>query len=198
MTEPRGPSSNRLAATSEALYFGIAGHIDRVSRYAETIARQLRLAPRRARALRGAAKLHDFGKIAIPDRILLKPAPLTAAERRVVERHTVIGHELLSDSDSELLDLAAVIALCHHEHWDGSGYPQGLAEDEIPLEARISAVADFFDSLTRERPYRRALPLREALRLVRAGSGTQFDPLVVDAFFATQREIRRLRSDSRG
>jgi HD-GYP domain-containing protein (c-di-GMP phosphodiesterase class II) len=172
-------------------------HPQHKSRYAEVIARQLGVAASRALTLRGAAKLHDFGKVAIPDRILLKPGPLTPAERCVVERHTVVGHELLRDSGSELLDIAAVIALSHHERWDGSGYPQGLGRDEIPLEARIATLADFFDSLTRERPYRPAVKVAHALQLVRAGRGVQFDPDVVDAFFAAQAEIRRTRKSER-
>jgi response regulator RpfG family c-di-GMP phosphodiesterase len=184
-------------ATAEARYLSMAAHIDRMSRYAEVIARQLGVAASRALTLRGAAKLHDFGKVAIPDRILLKPGPLTAAERCVVERHTVVGHELLRDSGSELLDIAAVIALSHHERWDGSGYPQGLGRDEIPLEARIATLADVFDSLTRERPYRPAVKVAHALQLVRAGRGVQFDPDVVDAFFAAQAEIRRTRKSER-
>ncbi len=96
--------------------------------------------PRERGLLRGAAKLHDFGKVATPARILLKPGPLTAEERRVMELHTVIGYDLLRDSDSPLLDVAAKIALWHHERWDGAGYPQGLAGDEIPIEARIASV----------------------------------------------------------
>ena len=187
----------RMLGTVEARQFGIAGHIDQMSRYVEIIARKLGVPARAARMLRGAARLHDFGKLATPDRVLLKPGPLTDAERLVIELHTVIGWELLRDSGSEILDLAATIALSHHECWDGSGYPQGLRGDEIPLEARIAKVSDFFDSLTRERPYRPAIRLNRALDFVRAGRGTQFDPSVVDAFFAAEDEIRRARSSIR-
>jgi HD-GYP domain-containing protein (c-di-GMP phosphodiesterase class II) len=150
-----------LLAATEDLLLGVAAHIDRMSRYAEVIARQLGLDADRARTIRGAAKLHDFGKIAIPQRILLKPRALTAQERLVIEQHAVIGHQLLRGSTCVLLDIAAV--------------------------------ADVFDSLTRERSYRAALKPVPALELIRAGRGTQFDPDVVDAFFAAQAEIRRVR-----
>jgi cyclic di-GMP phosphodiesterase len=187
----------RLIAAAEGRFFGIAAHIDRMSRYAEVIARELGHGAGRARTLRGAAKLHDFGKIAIPDRLLLKPGPLTSRERAIVERHPVVGHTLLRGSDCELLDMAAAIALSHHERWDGCGYPHGLRGARIPLEARIAAVADVFDSLTRERSYRAALSPRQALDLIREGRGNQFDPEVVDAFFAAKLQIRRVREQTR-
>jgi putative two-component system response regulator len=164
-----------------------------MSLYVEVIARALGISATRARLLRGAARLHDIGKVGIPDRILLKPGPLTRYERTVAERHPLIGHDLLYGSGCELLDVAASIALSHHERWDGNGYPHGLIGERIPTEARIAAVADVFDSLTRKRSYRPALRIAEALRLVREGRGTQFDPDVVDAFFAMEEEIRRVR-----
>jgi HD-GYP domain-containing protein (c-di-GMP phosphodiesterase class II) len=191
--KPSQVIGGRLHAAAEGRYHGIAAHTDRMSLYVEVIARALGISAARARLLRGAAKLHDIGKIAIPDRILLKPGPLTRFERSVIERHPIIGHDLLRGSDCELLDVAASIALSHHERWDGSGYPHGLCGERIPAEARIAAVADVFDSLTRNRSYRPALRIGEALRLVRDGSGTQFDPGVVDAFFAEEMEIRRVR-----
>jgi HD-GYP domain-containing protein (c-di-GMP phosphodiesterase class II) len=190
-------SKTRLLAATQDLLLGIAAHIDRMSRYAEVIARQLGLDADRARTIRGAARLHDFGKIAIPQRVLLKPGALTAHERLVIERHAVIGHQLLRGSTCELLDMAAEIALSHHERWDGRGYPRGLGRTKIPLEARIAAVADVFDSLTRERSYRAALKLRPALELIRAGRGTHFDPDVVDAFFAAEAKILRVRRSRR-
>jgi response regulator RpfG family c-di-GMP phosphodiesterase len=182
-----------LLATVEDRYLSVAAHLARMSRYTEVIARQLGLDADRARLLRGASKLHDIGKLAIPDRVLLKPGKLTPKERTMIERHALIGYELLVDSGSELLDVAASIAFSHHERWDGDGYPQGLRGDAIPFEARIAAVADVFDSLTRMRSYRPAFKVAAALEAVRLGRGTQFDPDVVDAFFAAQPEIRRLR-----
>jgi putative two-component system response regulator len=183
----------RLVATVDGRYMSVAAHLARMSRYTEAIAHRLGLDDDRSMLLRGASKLHDIGKLAIPDRILLKPSSLTARERTIIERHAAIGHQLLADSGNELLDVAAAIALSHHEHWDGSGYPHGLGGDEIPLEARIAAVADVFDSLTRTRSYRPAYKVAAALEVVRLRRGTQFDPAVVDAFFAAQPEIRRLR-----
>jgi HD-GYP domain-containing protein (c-di-GMP phosphodiesterase class II) len=182
-----------LAATTEARYLSVATHVDRMSRYVDVITRHLGLDDLGARLLRGAARLHDAGKVAIPDRILLKPGPLTPAERSVIELHTVIGHELLRDIGSDLLDVAAVIALSHHERWDGTGYPHGRAREEIPLCGRIAAVADVFDSLTSDRPYRPAFAVDRALGMIEAERGKQFDPCVVDAFLAGLPEIRRAR-----
>jgi HD-GYP domain-containing protein (c-di-GMP phosphodiesterase class II) len=187
----------RLAATAEGRFFGIAAHMDRMSRFAEAIGRRLGFDAERAQALRGAARLHDLGKLAIPDGILLKPGRLSPAERLIVEQHPRLGYEMLRDSGCELLDVAASIALFHHERWDGAGYPSGARSEEIPVEARIASVADVFDSLTRERPYRRALTLVQALKFVKAGRGTHFDPDVVDAFFAAEREIQKARKESR-
>jgi len=121
------------------------------SRASAAVALELGFHPWRARSIRAASKLHDIGKIAIPDRILLKPGPLTLAEREIMQRHTVVGYELLADSGDGMLDLAASIALSHHERWDGTGYPQGLRGEEIPLEVRIAAIADVFDALRRPR-----------------------------------------------
>jgi putative two-component system response regulator len=189
------PKSRRtpLATTAERRYVAIADHIERVSRYAELIGRQLGFDAGHAALVRGATKLHDIGKIAIPDRILLKPGALTPAERAIIERHAAIGHQLLDDPDSELLTMAATVALSHHERWDGLGYPHGLAGAEIPIEARIAAVADVCDSLIRMRTYRPSFRIQDAIELVRAGRGTQFDSEVVDAFDASLPGIRRVR-----
>jgi HD-GYP domain-containing protein (c-di-GMP phosphodiesterase class II) len=194
LSTPQSSNLDKMMATLEARYFGIAAHVDRVSRYTEVIAKKLAITASSARTMRGAARLHDIGKLAIPDSILLKPGPLTASERSVIQLHTMIGYDLLRDSETELLDAAAVMALSHHERWDGTGYPHQLRGNEIALEARIAALADAFDSMTRDRPYRPALNLLEALQLVREGRGTQFDPDLVDAFLAAEAEIRRVRT----
>lgn len=173
-----------LASAAAGRYEAVAGHADRMSRIVEAVALELGFSTWRARSLRAASKLHDIGKVAIPDRILLKPGPLTSEEREIMERHTQMGFELLADSGDGMLDLAATIALSHHERWDGSGYPQRLRGDRIPLEARIAAIADAFDALTRPRAYRDALPLAEATEVVLAGRGSHFEPAVVDAFSA--------------
>jgi putative two-component system response regulator len=140
----------------------------------------LGLPEHRLELLRIAAPMHDVGKIGTPDRILLKPGKLTDDERDAMQRHAEIGHELLSGSKSELLEMAAVIALTHHERFDGSGYPRGLAGQEIPIEGRIVAVADVFDALISDRVYRPAFPLPKALEMMNQGRGTHFDPAVLD------------------
>jgi putative two-component system response regulator len=144
------------------------------------LGRELGLDPDQVQLLRLAAPMHDVGKIGTPDEILRKPGPLTAEERRVMEHHTWVGHEILVDSQSELLRLAATIALTHHERYDGSGYPQGLVGREIPLEGRITAVADVFDALLSDRVYRPALSADETMDVLKEGSGAQFDPEIVD------------------
>jgi response regulator RpfG family c-di-GMP phosphodiesterase len=133
-------------------------------------------------ALRVAAPLHDIGKLAVPDAILAKPGPLDAHEREIMQRHTVAGAEVLADTEAPLLTLAREIALSHHERWDGSGYGQGLSGEQIPLGARIVAVADVYDTLTRDRPYRRALDPESAMAEIMAGAGAHFDPSVIEAF----------------
>lgn len=138
------------------------------------------LDPGRVDLLRNAALMHDAGKIGTPDAILRKPGPLTAEERSVMEHHTITGYEILADSKSDLLRLAATIALTHHERFDGSGYPNGLVGEAIPIEGRVTAVADVFDALLSDRAYRPALPVSEAVALLAEGRGTQFDPEILD------------------
>jgi putative two-component system response regulator len=147
----------------------------------------------RALLLRTAAPMHDIGKVAVPDGVLQKQGPLTAEEREVMERHPTIGHEILADSKSDLLQLAASIALTHHERWDGDGYPQELAGEEIPIEGRITAVADVFDALLSDRCYRSALALEDAVQVMREGRGSHFDPKVVDALLDNLEEALSIR-----
>ncbi len=153
--------------------------MQRTGALAGALATLLGFAPTAAVRLRAAAALHDIGKAAISSRILRKPAALSAAERAEVERHTSIGHRMLLGSPGPDTVLAATIALTHHERFDGGGYPHGLAREEIPIEARIVAVADVLDALLSDRPYRPALPRGDALDHLAVGSGTQFDPAVV-------------------
>ena len=159
-------------------------HTERVGETAAAIARRLGLGDCAAQMIREAAPLHDIGKIAVPDAILLKRGPLTAGERRQMERHAEVGAKLLSDGRSPVLELASEIALSHHERWDGSGYPRGLVGESIPLTGRIVAVADVFDALTHDRPYKRAWSVSRATRELVAGASEQFDPRVVDALLA--------------
>jgi putative two-component system response regulator len=147
----------RLAYAAEFRNAETGTHTERMSRYCELLARKLDLDEERCELIRLASGLHDVGKIAIPDRVLLKPGSLTESERRMMERHTEIGYRMLADSSSELLDVAAAIALSHHERFDGTGYPHGLAGEAIPLEGRIAAVADVFDAITSNRVYRPTL-----------------------------------------
>jgi len=137
--------------------------------------------------------MHDVGKIATPDGILQKRGPLTPEERKIMELHTTVGHQILDGSDSDLLQAGATIALTHHERWDGTGYPNGLRGEEIPLEGRIVAVADVFDALLSDRCYRPAMPLEKAVSIMREGRGTQFDPRIVDVLLEHLEEVLALR-----
>lgn len=173
----------RLARAAEYKDEDTAAHIERMSRYCELLARALHWAPSQVELIRYASAMHDVGKIGIPDSILLKPDTLTADEWEVIKQHTTIGARILHGSPSELLQAGQTIALSHHEHWNGSGYPQGLAREEIPLLGRISALADVFDALTTDRPYRPALSNDQALAIIREGREVHFDPQLVDLFF---------------
>jgi PAS domain S-box-containing protein len=157
-------------------------HTERVGAGAAKLAIRLGLPGSLVRLIRHAAPLHDVGKIGIPDRILLKPGPLTPEEFAAIKQHTVLGAALLAGCDSAILQLAEQIALTHHERWDGNGYPAGLAAEAIPIAGRIVAVADSFDAMTNDRPYRVASSVEDALREIARCSGTQFDPDVVKSF----------------
>jgi PAS domain S-box-containing protein/putative nucleotidyltransferase with HDIG domain len=189
LNEARAETLQLLAVASEYRDDETYQHTERVGAIAGEIATSLGLSQESVTLLREAAPLHDIGKLAIPDRILLKPQRLSAAERTVMESHTSLGARLLFGSRSPVLQLAGVIAESHHERWDGSGYPKGLAGEAIPLVGRIVAVADVHDALTHERPYKPAWPTEQAIALVRSSAGTQFDPRVVAAFL-TVREHR--------
>jgi putative two-component system response regulator len=137
--------------------------------------------------------MHDVGKIGIPDRIMVKPGRLTDDERKVMEAHTEMGHRILAGSDVDLLDLAALMALTHHERIDGTGYPAGLAGDDIPIEGRITAVADVFDALTSDRVYRPAFQPDEAREMMEKERGTQFDAGLLDLFFGAFDDVLAIR-----
>ena len=157
-------------------------HIIRMSLYCGVMGQAVGMAPAEVEMLQRASPMHDVGKIGIPDRVLLKPAKLDPEEWLVMKTHAAIGADLLSGSNSALIQLAAVIALTHHEKWDGSGYPRGLRGEAIPLAGRICAICDVFDALTSERPYKRAWTVQEAVAEIRAGSGRHFDPQLVATF----------------
>jgi response regulator RpfG family c-di-GMP phosphodiesterase len=174
----------RLARAAEHRDEETGWHVQRIAEYSRILARQLGLPVEAQQQLFLAAPMHDVGKIGVPDAILRKTGTFTVAERHVMQQHVQIGHDLLAGSGIPLLDLAATIALRHHERWDGTGYPDRLAGDAIPLEARIVSVADVFDALTTARPYKAAWPIASAVEYVRLGAETQFDPGVVAAFEA--------------
>jgi putative two-component system response regulator len=173
---------HRLALAAEYRDDATHEHPQRVARTAALIARQMRLPDDQVWILRHAAQLHDIGKIGVPDEILLKPGPLDPDEFELMKTHTVIGWQMLSGSSARVLAVAAHIALSHHERFDGRGYPNLLAGDAIPMPARITAVADVFDTLTHVRPYREAFPVERAVDEIRRMGRSTFDPRVVGAF----------------
>lgn len=168
-------------------------HVIRMSLFSLIIGRQLGLDEHHLDDLLNAASMHDIGKIGIPDAVLLKPGKLDPDEWEIMQRHAQIGAEIIGEDGSSLLKMARDIALCHHEKWDGSGYPQGLAGEAIPLEARIVAIADVFDALTSERPYKKAWTIDDACQLIREQSGKHFDPQLVEHFFNALPEILEAR-----
>lgn len=156
--------------------------VDRVAFVARALARRLGLGPQACETIEVAATLHDVGKAALPDAIVLKAGPLTAAERGIVEGHCRIGHELLERGESPCLETAAQIALYHHERYDGQGYPQGLRGEAIPLAARIAAIADAFDALVSPRAFRPAMSMERAVEILNRHKGTAYDPGCIEAF----------------
>jgi HD-GYP domain-containing protein (c-di-GMP phosphodiesterase class II)/methylmalonyl-CoA mutase cobalamin-binding subunit len=172
----------RLSMAVEFRDEDTGAHIERIGRFSTLLAEQVGLEVEYCERISHAAPLHDVGKVAIPDAILLKPGALTHEERAIVETHAEEGHRLLRGSSSSILDLAATIALSHHEKWDGTGYPRGLAGEDIPIEGRIVAIADVFDALTSDRVYRKAFSVEEAIEMMREQRGRHFDPVLLDAF----------------
>ena len=168
-------------------------HIQRMAHYSALIAGRLGLGAATEELLLQAAPMHDVGKIGIPDYILLKPGKLTHEEFELMKNHASLGFELLQGSSSRILQTGAEIALTHHEKFDGSGYPAGLSGEAIPLFGRIVAVADVFDALTSERPYKRAWEMDRAVAFLREGCGTHFDPRCVEAFLAGWDDVVRVR-----
>jgi putative two-component system response regulator len=164
-----------------------------MSNYTRLIAVQLGLPPAEQELLLESSPMHDIGKVGTPDHILLKPGRLTPEEFEIMKQHATIGYEILRDSVSPLLQCAAKLALAHHEKFDGSGYPQGLAGEAIPLHGRIVAVADVFDALTSERPYKKAWTLDAAVDFLKTNAGSHFDPVCVEAFLAAWPQVLEIR-----
>jgi len=182
LDEARRETLRRLALAGEYRDDDTHEHTERVGQAAARLAYQLGLSDRDIELIRDAAPLHDIGKLGVSDVVLMKPGALTADEFEHVKGHTATGRTILSGSSSHVLQMAEEIAFAHHEWWDGSGYPLGLKGEEIPLAARIVALVDVFDALTHQRPYKRAWPVDDAVAEIHRLRGTQFDPLVVDAF----------------
>ncbi len=178
----------RLGMAAEFRDDDTGQHTQRVGQMSALIAKEIGRPDSEVALIRRAAPLHDVGKMVVTDEILLKPGKLTAAEFAQMQTHTTIGAKILSGSRFPILQLATEIALTHHERWDGSGYPHGLAREAIPLPGRIVAVVDVFDALTHERPYKAAWPVAAAVAELRRQRGRQFDPNVVTAFLALQAE----------
>jgi putative two-component system response regulator len=179
----------RLSVAAEFRDDETSSHIRRISHTSALIAKALGLDSKQVQLIRYASPMHDVGKIGIPDAILSKPGKLTSDERIAMMEHSAIGPEILGDPLSEVMTLARQIALTHHERWDGKGYPDGLAGEQIPLCGRIVAVADVFDALVSKRCYKEAMPIDQAMEQIRKERGQAFDPAVVEAFFASLDDI---------
>jgi HD-GYP domain-containing protein (c-di-GMP phosphodiesterase class II) len=193
----QGAYAQTVAALARALEFkdsGTGAHSQRVQRYALELAYEVAPELLRDRSLEYGFLLHDIGKIGIPDSVLRKPAPLDVNERQLIETHTVLGERMLEDV-ALLRGEGLKVVRSHHERWDGRGYPDGLAGTEIPIGARIFAVADALDAMTNDRPYRTARSWTDAAEQIYAGSKHQFDPDVVDAFRAREFALRRLHRE---
>jgi cyclic di-GMP phosphodiesterase len=203
---PSAPVKNGVLSREEAVAHLVwaaesrddetARHIDQMSRYCELLAVRAGLGPERSEMIRRAARLHDIGKVCIPRHILFKPERLTVGEFEIVQRHTEIGHRILSGSGVEWLQLGAVIALTHHEHFDGSGYPNHLSGSEIPFVGQIAAIADVFDALTSRRPYKSAFPTKKAIDIMLEGRGKQFDPSALDLFLRSLDQVLEIRDET--
>lgn len=184
----------RLSRAAEYRDPETGAHLVRMSSYSRLIAARLGLSSAEQELILEASPMHDVGKVGIPDAILLKPGRLDEDEFRIMKRHAEIGHEILRDSPAPLLQAAAIIALSHHEKFDGSGYPRGLAGEAIPLHGRIVAVADVFDALTSARPYKRPWPLAEARAFLERNAGAHFDPSCVAAFLASWQDVLEIHA----
>ncbi|WP_374602476.1 two-component system response regulator [Niveibacterium sp.] len=193
LSESRRQLIGCLARAAEFRDNETGNHVMRMSQSARLIALAYGLGPATAELILMAAPMHDIGKIGIPDNILLKPGPLDPQEWATMKLHATIGAEIIGIHDDDLLRAARSIALSHHEKWDGSGYPAGLAGEAIPIEGRVVAIADVFDALMSVRPYKPAMSLDEALAYIRGQSGRHFDPAVVAAFEACLPDILVLR-----
>jgi two-component system response regulator RpfG len=185
----------KLAKAGEYRDKTTGNHIMRMGKYSALIGRQLGLSPDSIHVLEVSAPMHDIGKIGIPDSILIKEGPLSPAEQVVMHTHPRIGYDILKGSPSKYLSMGAIIALGHHEKYDGSGYPNGLHGDDIPVVARIVTVAEVFDALVSERCYKQAWPMDEALAYLKVHRGKHFDPKCVDAFLSDLAQVEAIGNE---
>jgi putative two-component system response regulator len=185
----------RLGRAAEYRDNETGNHILRMSKISALLAERIGWASEDCELMLHASPMHDIGKIGIPDQILLKPGKLTPEEWEIMKTHVDIGADILSDSDTDLLVLGRSIALSHHEKWDGSGYPNGLAGEAIPMEGRIVAMADVFDALTSERPYKKAWPVEAAVDYMQNQAGAHFDPALLAVFMDALPEIMQIRAE---
>jgi putative two-component system response regulator len=183
----------KLTSASEYRDNETGAHIRRMSHYSAVIAQKMGLKDKTVEALLYAAPMHDIGKIGIPDKILLKPGKLSAEEWEIMKKHTIIGADILKGSNISFVRMGETIALTHHEKWDGSGYPHGLKGCKIPMVGRITALADVFDALTSDRPYKKAFSIEKSNQIISQERGKHFDPDVVDAFFEVQDAILKIK-----
>jgi putative two-component system response regulator len=183
----------RLGVAAEYRDKETANHIKRMSHYSALIARGLGWADDAVEGILWSSLMHDVGKLGIPDSILQKPGRLTAEERKIMEYHTAIGGSILKGSKAPVLFKSRIVALTHHEKYDGTGYPRGLKGEKIPLEGRVTLVADVFDALSSKRVYKEAMTESEVLRILEEGKGTHFDPDVLDVFFGRLEEVREIK-----
>jgi HD-GYP domain-containing protein (c-di-GMP phosphodiesterase class II) len=191
LAESRDPETGRHLERISLYSSRLASELFRLGKYSQTITREF------LRTIGSSSTLHDIGKVSVRDDVLRKPGALTDEERRHIQTHTTVGGECIRSveaqtGDSKFLRMAREIALCHHERWDGTGYPRRLAGQNIPLAARIVAVADVYDALSMRRTYKPALPHRQCVEMIAAGAGTQFDPVLVAAFLSVERDFAEI------
>jgi putative two-component system response regulator len=183
----------RLSRAAEYKDDDTGAHVLRMSNYSAAVAERLGWDRDDVTDLLHAAPMHDVGKIGIPDNVLLKPGKLDDDEWKIMRRHCRMGYDILANSEVPLIQLAATVAITHHEKWDGNGYPRGLDKHNIPMAGRIVAIADVFDALTTRRPYKEPFSLEKSFAIIREGRGTHFDPEVVDAFFEVESRILEIK-----
>lgn len=191
--ESREEIAIRLISASEERDNETGAHVRRIGLYAAELATLMGWSQKEVDAIRGAAPMHDIGKIGVPDAILQKPGPLTPEEWTVMKSHTTMGARILRTSKVAFIRMGARIAGCHHEKWDGSGYPKGLAGEQIPVEARITAIADVYDALCHRRHYKEAWPEARVAEELANSRGTHFDPEILDLFLANIDAMRAIR-----